>query len=324
MSARVAVLSSTQFGRRCVEEALLNAPGCALAGILTTEPEIPISYSATPIRIATHARFDEVGRRAGCAVVTLEGRATTASYLDILRPWRPDLLLALGWYYMIPQPVRALAPLGCLGIHASLLPKYRGGAPISWAIINGETTTGVTLFHLDDQVDAGDIVAQQAVPIGDSDTCGVVIARATDASIEMLRAALPLIAEGKAPRVPQDPSLATVMPQRAPADGLIDWSRGVGEVHNFIRAQTKPYPGAFTWAGEYRLTIWSAAPAARRGGETPGTVIAAPAGDALLVSCGDGELCVTEVGLPDGCTVSGRELVTTLIPNQRAQWGVRA
>lgn len=324
MSARVAVLSSTQFGRRCVEEAVVEVPGCALAGILTTEPEIPISYSARPIRIATHARFDEVGRRAGCPVVTLEGRATTASCLEILRPWRPDLLLVLGWYYMIPQPVRALAPLGCLGIHSSLLPKYRGGAPISWAIINGETTTGVTLFHLDDQVDAGDIVAQRAVAIGERDTCGEILARATDASIEMLRATLPLIAEGRAPRVPQDASLATVMPQRAPADGLIDWSRGAGEVHNFIRAQTRPYPGAFTWAGEHRLTIWSAAPSARRRGDAPGTVIAAPAGDALLVSCGDGELCVTEVGLPDGRTLSGRELVTTLSAGERARWGVRA
>ena len=324
MTARVAVLSSTEFGRRCVEEGVAGVAECSLAGILTTGPDIPISYSTTPITIATHAKFDEVGRRVGCPVVTLPGRATSAAYLNILRPWRPDLLLVLGWYYLVPKTVRALAPLGCLGIHSSLLPKYRGGAPISWAIINGETVTGVTLFHLDDEVDAGDIVAQRPVPIGALDTCAEVLARATDASIEMLVETLPLIAKGMAPRLSQDVQLATLMPQRKPEDGLIDWSRGVATVHNFIRAQTRPYPGAFTWAAGTRLTIWKAAPAGQRASGAPGTVSVAADGDALLVSCGDGAIRVIEIGLPDGRTVSGPELATTFVIPERTTWGVCA
>lgn len=324
MTARVAVLSSTEFGRRCVEEAVLNAPACTLVGVLTTGQEIPISYAPRPIRIATHARFDRATRLAACPVVTLEGRATTALTLEILRQWRPDLLLVLGWYYLVPAAVRQAAPLGCLGIHSSLLPKYRGGAPIPWAIINGEITTGVTLFHLEDEVDAGDIVAQRAVPIGPLDTCADVIASATDASVDLLTATLPALASGRAQRVPQLHQLATVMPQRSPADGLIDWSRDVTTVHNFIRAQTRPYDGAFTFVGRERLTIWAAAPDVAGPDGPAGTVIASPGGDALLVSCGNGRLGVTEVGFPDGRSVRGRSLVTAIVKGTHAVFGSHA
>lgn len=312
MSVRVAVLSSTEFGRRCIEEAIMETPACTLGGILTTEEAIPISYAPAPIRIATHARFDDLARRAGCPLATLPGRPTTAMYLDVLSRWRAALVLVLGWYYLVPRAVRETAPLGCLGIHASLLPKYRGGAPISWALINGETRTGVTLFHLADDVDAGDIVAQRPVSIGPFDTCADLIAATTKESIEMLRETLPLIASGVAPRRPQDHALATVVPQRAAADGLIDWSRGVGAVHNFVRAQTRPYPGAFTWVNDTRITIWSAAPASRHSGSRPGTVRVAPDEPVVLVACGDGELRVDEIGLSDGRTLRGRALVETM------------
>jgi methionyl-tRNA formyltransferase len=321
VTARVAVLSSTEFGRRCIEEALLNTPSCTLAGILTTGPEIAISYAPQPIRIATHVRFDAVARRAGCPVIALSSRPTTAAYLEVLRGWQAELILVLGWYYLVPKRVRETARLGCLGIHASLLPKYRGGAPIAWAMINGDTMTGVTLFHLEDEVDAGDIVAQRVVPIGPLETCADVMARATDASVEMLADILPLLVAATAPRTPQASDLATVMPQRSADDGIIDWSGGVTAVHNFIRAQTRPYPGAFTWAGGTRLTIWLAVPAATADDTPPGTVAMAPEHDALLVSCGDGQLRVTEVGLPDGRTMAGRQLAAELMPALSGRWG---
>jgi methionyl-tRNA formyltransferase len=255
---RVVVLSSTEFGRVCIEKGLLDLPDVRLVGILTTPKEIEISYSDEPVSIATHAVFDSVAHDAGCEVRVLWGRITASSYLRHLDNMRPDLLCAFGWYYMIPKRVRDAAPKGCVGIHASLLPKYRGGAPIPWAIINGETETGVSLFYLDEGVDTGDIIGQEKIPIGENDTCGTVYGKAMVSSIRLLREYFPRLAVGGAPRVPQEEGLATYYPQRSPRDGLIDWSRSAKEIRDFIRAQTRPYPGAFTYVSGKKVIIWDA------------------------------------------------------------------
>jgi methionyl-tRNA formyltransferase len=144
------------------------------------------------------------------------------------------------------------------GIHASLLPKYRGGAPLVWAIINGEKTTGVSLFYFDQGVDTGDVIAQKKIEISDTDDIRTVYEKATLAAVDVLRESLPLIREGQAPRIPQDHANATIFPQRKPEDGLIDWTRTPDEIRNFIRAQTRPYPGAFTVLEGKKVTIWDA------------------------------------------------------------------
>lgn len=255
---RIAALSSTAFGHRCLEEGVLQAPGVDLVGILTTPRQIEISYSEKPVSISTHTAFTDLAAQARCEVVELRGQVTAAAYGRPLEQWRPDLLLVLGWYYNVPRKVRARAPLGCAGIHASLLPEYRGGAPIPWAIINGEPETGVTFFYFDDGVDSGDVIAQARFPIGDADTCATVYAKATEASVKILREYLPQIATGAAPRLPQDESQATCFPQRKPEDGEIDWSWDARRIRNFIRAQTRPYPGAFTYLQGKKVTIWDA------------------------------------------------------------------
>ena len=158
---RVAALSSTTFGRHCLEHGVLATREAELVGILTTPCQINISYSPKPVDIKTHADFTDIANRSGCDVVTLTGRVTASRYLEHLVRWQPDLILILGWYFNVPRQVRVIAARGCVGLHASLLPKYRGGAPLVWAIIHGEPRTGVTLFHLEDEIDAGDIVAQQ-------------------------------------------------------------------------------------------------------------------------------------------------------------------
>ena len=307
-------MSSTLVGRRSIEEGLLPLPECDLAGIITTPREIEISYSDEPLTIRTHAQFDDVAERAGCPIACLSSRPTAASYLEPLVAWRPDLVLVLGWYYLVPRDVRSLPPLGCLGIHASLLPKYRGGAPIPWAIINGEQESGVTLFHLEDEADAGDIVAQSVFPIASSDTCAEVIARATDASIELLRQTVPSLAVGSAPRTPQCDEDATWYPQRSPDDGRIDWRWSASRVHDFVRAQTRPYAGAFTTLRAPssfhegpgvsrdidRITVWTAAPGPAVDA-LPGEFTLV--GNRLNVACGEGSLIVSELGVPgtDSC-----------------------
>ncbi|MEM7129630.1 MAG: methionyl-tRNA formyltransferase [Chloroflexota bacterium] len=255
---QVALLSSTQFGHMCLEEGVLPLKEVQVVGILTTPRLIDISYSQKPVEIKTHADFTQLGIRAQCPVVTMTGKMSASNYLQHLEVWKPDLILVLGWYYLIPARVREIARIGCAGIHASLLPKYRGGAPIPWAIINGETETGVTFFYFDDGVDSGDIIAQERFPIEHCDTCATVYDKASQASITILRENLKKMAVGAAPRIPQDESQATSFPQRKPEDGLIDWAWDAKRIRDFIRAQTKPYPGAFTFIEGKKVTIWDA------------------------------------------------------------------
>jgi methionyl-tRNA formyltransferase len=170
----------------------------------------------------------------------------------------PDLIVTVGWYFMIPKRMREIAPLGCIGIHGSLLPKYRGGAPLVWAIINGEKETGLTLFYLEDGVDDGDIIDQKSFPIEEEDTIKDLLVKLEEDSIKVLLNNLPKIEKGNAPRIKQDETIATYVPQRKPEDGEINWEWDSKRIKNFIRAQTKPYPGAFTFMKNKKIIIWDA------------------------------------------------------------------
>jgi methionyl-tRNA formyltransferase len=252
---RIVFFGASDLGYRCCERLLEQ--GHSVVGIFTMPGEFRISYSpGEPVRNVLHRDFSELAARFGVPVVTVDGRMR--DHTEALAALAPDLLVVIGWYYMIPAEMRQLAPRGCVGIHASLLPKYRGGAPLVWAIIKGESEAGVTLFHLGDGVDNGDIIAQRRFPIEADDTIREVLARAASASIALTEEFVPRIGDGTAPRVPQDASQATHVPQRKPQDGLIDWSWEPDRIRNFIRAQTKPYPGAFTYVGGKKVTIWSA------------------------------------------------------------------
>jgi methionyl-tRNA formyltransferase len=178
----------------------------------------------------------------------------TGTVMDI----KPDLILAIGWYYMIPDQMMKLAGKGAIGIHGSLLPKYRGNAPFVWAMINGEKETGISLFYFEKGIDEGDIIAQKKIPIGEKETIRDILNKARGSSVEILLEYLPKIADGTAPRIPQDNSQATLFPKRTPDDGLIDWSWDAKRIHDFIRAQTKPYPGAFTYINNKKVIIWDA------------------------------------------------------------------
>ena len=177
-------------------------------------------------------------------------------YEEIIRKLNLDLLLVLGWYYMIPKETRDLAKYGAWGIHASLLPKYAGGAPLVWAIINGEGKTGVTLFKMDDGIDNGDIIAQKSFNIDFKDTIKDVYDKATIVSKQILLEILKNIDNIKFKK--QDKTKIEIYPQRNPNDGLIDWNKAALEIYNFIRAQTIPYPCAFSYINGKKLKIINA------------------------------------------------------------------
>ena len=162
----------------------------------------------------------------------------------------PDYIFSFYYRYMIASEILATAGIAALNMHGSLLPKYRGRAPVNWAILHGETETGASLHIMEAKPDAGDIVGQVAVPIGPDEDATAVFAKVSNAAIEVMKAALPELLNGRVPRAPNVLANGSYFGGRKPEDGRIQWSQDALQVHNLIRAVAPPYPGAFTdWQG---------------------------------------------------------------------------
>src|SRR5439155_13118800 len=170
----------------------------------------------------------------------------TAEWLERFRAWEPAVIFSLCYRNMLSQDILDIPRLGAFNMHGSLLPRYRGRAPINWAILRGEAYTGATLHYMVKRADAGDIVDQEAVPIGPDETAKDVFRNVAAAARRVLARSLDAIERGHPPRRPQDSAEATYFGGRKPEDGRIDWGRGAIEVFNLVRALTHPYPGAFT------------------------------------------------------------------------------
>lgn len=213
--------------------------------IFAIPQEFTISYSSKKIKNSNYTDLKVIADKYNIEYyeVASTKHKKIQDYEKIIKKLNIDLILVLGWYYMIPNYIRNLAKYGAWGIHASLLPKYAGGAPLNWAIINGEKETGVTLFKLDDGVDDGDIITQKRFNINFEDTIKEVYAKATIASKEILIDALQDIEN--IVFLKQNKIDITVYPQRKPEDGEIDLTKNATELYNFIRAQSSPYPGAY-------------------------------------------------------------------------------
>lgn len=173
-----------------------------------------------------------------------------------IRGVAPDFLFSFYFRKMIPGRILALARRGALNMHGSLLPAFRGRSPVNWAILKGATETGASLHYMTEKPDAGDLVDQERVPIGPDDDALSVSRRVADAAALVLARSLPHLKAGDAPRIPQDLSKGSYFGGRKPEDGLIDWTHTAKEVHDLVRAVTKPWPGAFTDVFGKKVTIW--------------------------------------------------------------------
>lgn len=225
-----------------------------------------------------------------------------------------DLLFAVNWRYMVPPAVFTQARKGAFVFHDSLLPRYRGFSPTVWAIVNGETSTGATMLHMAEDYDAGDIVDQDAVAIGEDDTIANVMDRVTQLYDTLLRRNLAAIKDGTASRRPQDHSNATYACRRLPEDNAVQWNLGTVAIHNLIRAVTKPYPGAFTTLDGRRLRLWSASPVGDGPayvGRVPGRVVGVSE-EGVMVLTGDGTLLVREAGEDGGSPMAASMLLNRL------------
>ena len=226
-----------------------------------------------------------------------------------------DLLFVIGWSQILRPEALRTARLGVIGAHASLLPRNRGSAPINWVIINGEQVTGNSLIWLDEAVDTGDVIDQIEFPITAYDTCASLYDRVALTNRDMILRVLPRLSRGERPGVRQTLNGEPVLARRRPKDGAIDWRRDAKAVYDFVRALTRPYPGAFGWLDGERWTVWQAAllPNGQGIAHPPGTVlgpIVSPVDDACgqLVACGSGTLALLELESVEGHVLRGREL----------------
>jgi len=257
LTLRVICIGATRFGLRCLQE-IEHIPECKVVGAVTAPKQFSISYRPQGVTNVLHADFGEYTRQRGIPCLTMREKMREPALMQAIRGLNPNLFVVAGWYHMVPKELREMAP--AVGLHASLLPDYCGGAPLVWAMINGEKRTGISLFQLGDGVDDGPILAQAEEPILDTDTIATLYDRIEERGLELLRAELPRLARGESVGTPQDLTRRRVFPQRSPEDGAVDWQWSARRIYDFVRAQTRPYPGAFTQFRGERLTLWRVEP----------------------------------------------------------------
>ncbi|MBD3233836.1 MAG: hypothetical protein GF315_08950 [candidate division Zixibacteria bacterium] len=219
--------------------------------------------------------------------------ANKAEFNEIVMELKPDICFVVGWYWIIDKRILDSVPRGFIGVHNSLLPKYRGCAPLVWAIINDENEVGFSLFSFTEDMDAGDIWSTGAIPVHEDDYIDDILYKLEDKLLSVLDEKYLSILRGEIEPYPQKHEDATFCAPRIPADGEIDWSRPARYIYKFIRAQSKPYPGAYTIYKGRMLKIWRAKPYDAQYFGTPGQV-AWKSKEGVYVVCGDNRVIILE------------------------------
>lgn len=222
-----------------------------------------------------------------------------------IKKMNPDFIFSFYYRDMVGKDILGIPAKGCINLHGSLLPKYRGRCPLNWAVINGEKETGVTLHYMTEKPDNGDILAQEKFAIGTNDTAKNVHMNATRAAAKLLKAALPKLRKGTLKAVKQDEKKATYFGGRKPEDGAIDWGKTASEVRNLVRGVTRPYPGAFSFLGEKKYIFWDVSEARGAAKAFPGTVLSV---NPLTIACGKGAVTVNYAQQEGGLYSSGAQL----------------
>lgn len=217
---------------------------------------------------------------------------------------KPDIIVVVAYGKILPKEVLEIPVFGCINIHASLLPKYRGAAPIQWAIIKGETETGITAMLMDAGLDTGDILIQRKIKIDKKDTASSLHDKLSLLGAEVLEKTLYLLERNELQPIKQEHEKATYAPMLRKEDGLIDWKQSADVVYNLVRG-TNPWPGAYTFHNERRITILNGDPILNvKKGHHPGEVIDIVKNEGFVVSCGIGAFFVKQL------KPSGRKAMT--------------
>ena len=281
---RVIYVGARVVGRRCLE-ALLSIDA-EVVGLLYLDDAL------AGVTVA-HETFDDLiahHRLRAKSFRSLRDPELVA-WVEVLRP---DVGVVIGVSQLIDEALLQVPRLGFIGMHPTMLPAGRGRAPIPWALIKGLERTGVSLFWCEAGADTGQLLAQREVPIYYEDTAAILGARTDIVAAELLIEAASALSRGEVRRVPQDESKATTWPKRRPEDGQIDWSWSGRRIYDWVRALTRPYPGAFAEVDGKRLNVWACRETNDHRTSAPGTILdVLPHG--VLVACGDGAVLLTEV-----------------------------
>ncbi len=277
---RILFFGYSEVGYACLD--LLLGRGDNVIGLITHEDAADENiWFKTPAIAA---------REHGLSVFTPES-VNTPEWIEKIAAMQPDLILSVYYRHMIGTAILAIPALGAFNLHGSLLPKFRGRAPINWAVLHGETRLGMTLHRMVRRADAGAIVDQEGVAISPRDTAEQAFRKVLPCARIVLARQIDHLLAGTATETAQDEAQATYFGGRKPEDGRIDWARPATEIFNLIRAVTDPYPGAFTETGGARLMVWWAELAPDHSG-APGEILAL---EPLVVATGEGALQLTRV-----------------------------
>jgi len=274
-------MGSKQLGLRVLQEMYLLSPE-TLIGILT--------INDTNDARTVFNDFQDFSDENQLPLHVVMNRKQSEEVIEALKP---DLCFVVGWYWLINDSLLDTVPHGFIGIHNSLLPKFRGGSPLIWAIINNEREVGCSFFSFTSGMDDGPIWAHGSILVDDRDYISDVLKKFGDRTIEVLRDKYLAILNGGISPLEQKHELATYCAQRFPNDGNINWHKPAQEVYNFIRAQSDPYPGAFTYFEGQMLKIWHAKTFEKIYYGTPGQVARIING-CVYVICGDHRAIILE------------------------------
>jgi methionyl-tRNA formyltransferase len=281
---RTVWVSFDTMGRDCLEAAADS--GAEIVGVVTLPGPIDPNRSG-------QSAFDDVAARFDAALIETRD-VNSPETLNTIRKVEPELIFVVGWSQLVHDPFIALASEGVFGMHPTLLPRHRGRAPIPWAILTGLARTGVTLFEIVDATpDSGSIVGQVTVEIAPDETATTLFDRLAEAHVGLVREFVPQLVSRTAPRIPQDTTRASSWPKRTPADGIIDWETRAPYLYDWVRAQTRPYPGAFTFLGQERVIVWGARPVELAETAPAGTIVDVK-DEGPVVACGEGGLVLED------------------------------
>jgi methionyl-tRNA formyltransferase len=297
-SARCVLFAYHEMGYSCMEALLkMDAP---IAALFTHRDD---SHEEIWWRSCA-----ELAARHGVPVHIDESVEAVAATIGALQP---SIIYSFSYRHLIPESVLELASHGAFNLHPSLLPAYRGRAPVNWVLVNGERETGVTLHHMVARADAGDIVGQRAIAIDDSDNALTLYHKLVPQGVELIDELHPKIVAGTAPRRKMDIAKGSYFGRRKPDDGRIDWRWPARKIFNLVRAVTHPYPGAFCFVDGHKLLVWEAKIGAETGmrGE-PGKVLHEMADGALEIAAGEGSVIVKVVQFEGGVEGVAREALS--------------
>jgi UDP-4-amino-4-deoxy-L-arabinose formyltransferase/UDP-glucuronic acid dehydrogenase (UDP-4-keto-hexauronic acid decarboxylating) len=228
----------------------------------------------------------------------------TAEWVKKIKDAGPEIIFSFYYRKLLSDSILEIPPKGALNLHGSLLPRYRGRAPVNWVLVNGERETGLTLHYMTRKPDAGDIAAQKKVTIENEDTAFTLYKKLVPLARQILLETVPKLARGTAPRFPQDLSQASYFGGRKPQDGMIDWTKTSKEIYNLIRAVTHPYPGAFTFLNGKRIFLWQAKDFETGPPSKPGAAVSVIP---FSVACGKGLLTVARIQSENGKELDGAD-----------------